>query len=138
MKIEAPKRVTVKDGIVRLLVRSTYNFGKGVKGKANVVLSSLGYYGSQGTSSFQIDGKAYVDFAIGASIQNIFQNQGTDELKCTITATVSDHLTGKLIRKPQFSSLRDFISSNFIDQAKMRQPQGTYFCTKIATESRVM
>lgn len=138
MKIEAPKRVTVKDGIVRLLVRSTYSFGKGVKGKARVVLSWLGYYGSDATSSFQIDGKAYVDFAIGGDIQNLFLSQGTDEIKCTIMATVSDHLTGKLIRNAPFSSSNDFIFLNFIDQAKMRQPQGKYFYTKIATKSRVM
>lgn len=96
MKIETPKHFTVKDGIVRALVRSTYTFGKSVKGKATVVFSAPGYYGGgDATSAFKIDGKAYVDFAIGSEIQSWFQYYGKDEIKCTLKATVLDQLTGK-------------------------------------------
>lgn len=97
MKIEAPTHFTIKDGIVRAILRSTYTFGKNVKGEATVVFSTPGFFsGSEATSTFKIDGKSYVDFAIGSSeMQSWFQYQGKNEIKCTLRATVSDQLTGK-------------------------------------------
>lgn len=97
VKIESPKHFTIKDGIVRAIVRSTYTFGKNVKGGAKVVFSAPGFLsGSDATSTFKIDGKAYVDFALDSSeIQSWFRYRDTGGIKCTLRATVSDQLTGK-------------------------------------------
>lgn len=111
MKIEAPKHVTVKDGIVRAIVRSTYTFGKSVKGEATVEFSAAGYRNSDASLTFKIDGKANVDYAIGSEIQNWFQQLHKDEIKCTLSATVSDPLTGELTLIRHRSNLED--SFNF-------------------------
>lgn len=96
VKIEGAKHFTVKDGIIRVLIRSTYTFGKGVKGNGSVVLStSSGDYSSaEAISMFNINGKVYVDFAIDSDIQYNFDNGQKDELDCVLNAKIIDKLSG--------------------------------------------
>lgn len=97
VKIDSPKHFTVKDGLIRAIIRTQYTYGKSVKGKATVKLNAIGMSYGESDITFQIDGKRAIEFAIGSSIKNLF-NSNNGVIECQFEATVIDDLTGWFIK----------------------------------------
>lgn len=59
--IETAKDVAIQDGVIKMTVRSKYTYGKPVKGKATVSISSV-HRPVSAEKSIDIDGKAHIEF----------------------------------------------------------------------------
>lgn len=74
-----------------MIVRSSYTFGKSIKGKAIVKLTSEN--GVDAELTFNMNGKHSAEFAIGSDVNHYFDGDGS--LTCQLHAIVFDELTGR-------------------------------------------
>lgn len=92
--IDSPKHFTIRDGTIRILVRSKYTYGKFVKGKAVVTLSAVQQYFNAATEKIKINGKGAAEFGIDSDIYSTIHQRDADEMDCKVDVMVIDDLTG--------------------------------------------